>query len=480
MQGRRKVFYISDIHCDMKMKKGFKDFSDKEYINHVIKKMNGDDPFGDNPLIIVGDIDCCTENVDYFFSQLRMRRDGIIIFVLGNHEIWAYDMAVSDLDEIIKRYRVICKKHDVIMLQNELAFFYDDRTGNGELLSFSHHHVISENELSELAIDPVLLKYLIMTFSNMEKNKKGAQLIFTSHDLSTMNSEVFRRDEIWFVAKGNRQNSKLYSLVEFKNKKGESVRKDAKFDKQYLEGKYGADPYLRKIIDWGTVNLFSTLIKCKECGWSFRRTVRTYKNTYVRWVCSGRNGRGVDSCPNKTVVDEEELIEVLQEYFTNVLKQKKKVIAHVVNEFQRVYKAKDENVEYEKELNAELAKLQKTRQKYMDMYTDDLISREELNEKIGGSRQEMERIENELKMVSYHLTKGEQLENILNNTFKEIEDITDVHQMTNQQLKRLIQKIEVDKDGNVDIYLRLLGDLGLDESVLIEENETVLNCDDQT
>ena len=103
-------------------------------------------------------------------------------------------------------------------------------------------------------IHPILLKYLIMTFSNMEKNKKGAQLIFTSHDLSTMNSEVFRRDEIWFVAKGNCQNSKLYSLVEFKNKKGESVRKDAKFDKQYLEGKYGADPYLRKIIDWGTVN----------------------------------------------------------------------------------------------------------------------------------------------------------------------------------------------------------------------------------
>ena len=103
-------------------------------------------------------------------------------------------------------------------------------------------------------IHPVLLKYLIMTFSNMEKNKKGAQLIFTSHDLSTMNSEVFRRDEIWFVAKGNHQNSKLYSLVEFKNEKGESVRNDAKFDKQYLEGKYGADPYLRKIIDWGIVN----------------------------------------------------------------------------------------------------------------------------------------------------------------------------------------------------------------------------------
>ena len=163
-----------------------------------------------------------------------------------------------------------------------------------------------------------------------------------------------------------------------------------------------------------------------------------------------------------------------------VLKQKKKVINHVVNEFQRVYKAKDENVEYEKELNAKLAKLQKTRQKYMDMYTDDLISREELNDKIGGMRQEADRLENELKMVSYHLTKGQQLENILNRTFKELEDITDVHEMTNQQLKRLIQKIEVDKDGNVDIYLWLLGDIGLDESVLITEEETALNSNNCT
>ena len=82
----------------------------------------------------------------------------------------------------------------------------------------------------------------------MTINKHGAQLIFTSHDLSTMNNEVFRRDEIWFVAKGNNQNSKLYSLVEFKTGNGEVVRKDAKYDKQYLEGKYGADPYLKNVV----------------------------------------------------------------------------------------------------------------------------------------------------------------------------------------------------------------------------------------
>lgn len=217
--------------------------------------------------------------------------------------------------------------------------------------------------------------------------------------------------------------------------------------------------------------LFSTLIKCKECGWSFRRTVRQYKNTYVRWVCSGHNGKGADSCPNAVTVDEEELIQALQEYFQEILSKKKKVINYVIKEFQRVYKAKDENIEYEKQLNAELNKLRKSREKYMDMYTDDLISREELNEKIGGMRKEIEHLENELKMVSYHLTKGEQLEAILNSTFKQLEDITDVHEMTNAQLKRLIQKIEVDKEGNVDIYLRLIGDLGLDEAVLIEGTE---------
>lgn len=43
--------------------------------------------------------------------------------------------------------------------------------------------------------------------------------------------------------------------------------------------------------------------------------------------------------------------------------------------------------------------------------------------------------------------------------------------MTNTQFKRLIQEIEVDKDGNVDIYLRLIGDLGLDETVLMMERK---------
>ncbi len=224
--------------------------------------------------------------------------------------------------------------------------------------------------------------------------------------------------------------------------------------------------------------LFSTLIKCKECGWSFRRIERKYKNTYVTWVCSGRNGKGADSCENKTSIAEDELIQVLTDYFAGILANQKNVVKYVVSEFEKVYKAKDENIDYEKQLTAEINKLTKSRQKFMDMYTDDLISREELNRQLAGVKQRIEYLEKELKMVSYHLTKREQLEGILNKTFRSIEDITDVSQMTNAQLRKIIQRIEIDKDGNVDVYLRLIEELGIDCSVAV--NDTVPELDYRT
>jgi len=95
-------------------------------------------------------------------------------------------------------------------------------------------------------LHPFLLKYIIELYNNPKTNKNGAQLVFTSHDLTTMNSDCFRRDEIWYVAKTRERGAKLYSLVEF-------ARKDARFDKQYLEGKYGACPYLQRIINWEEV-----------------------------------------------------------------------------------------------------------------------------------------------------------------------------------------------------------------------------------
>lgn len=71
-------------------------------------------------------------------------------------------------------------------------------------------------------------------------NKNNAQLVSAVHDISLLNKDVYRRDQIWFVEKDQFGASKLYALAEFKTDK---VRNKSAFDKNYLEGKYGAIPY---------------------------------------------------------------------------------------------------------------------------------------------------------------------------------------------------------------------------------------------
>ena len=99
-------------------------------------------------------------------------------------------------------------------------------------------------------IHPKLLKFIIELFTRKDINTNGAQLVFTSHDLTTMTKEVFRRDEIWFMAMCKQEYSQLYSLTDIRAENGELVRKDAAYNKQYIEGRYGADPYLNAIKLW--------------------------------------------------------------------------------------------------------------------------------------------------------------------------------------------------------------------------------------
>lgn len=98
-------------------------------------------------------------------------------------------------------------------------------------------------------LHPKLLRYIISLFTDPKINKFGAQLLFTSHDMSTMNNEVFRRDEIWFAALDNEHSSELYSLYEIRKEDGKRVNATASYNKQYLEGRYGADPYFKKMLD---------------------------------------------------------------------------------------------------------------------------------------------------------------------------------------------------------------------------------------
>lgn len=118
------------------------------------------------------------------------------------------------------------------------------------LVALQEGRLVIIDEL-DAKLHPKLLRYVISMFKNPKINKHGAQLLFTSHDMATMKNTVFRRDEIWFAALNEKHSSEIYSLYEIRREDNERVNSTAAFDKQYLEGRYGADPYLQNMLNGG-------------------------------------------------------------------------------------------------------------------------------------------------------------------------------------------------------------------------------------
>lgn len=118
------------------------------------------------------------------------------------------------------------------------------------LVALQEGRLVIIDEL-DAKLHPKLLRYVVSMFKNRKINKHGAQLLFTSHDMATMKNTVFRRDEIWFAALNENHSSEIYSLYEIRREDNERVNSTAAFDKQYLEGRYGADPYLQNILNGG-------------------------------------------------------------------------------------------------------------------------------------------------------------------------------------------------------------------------------------
>lgn len=156
-----------------------------------------------------------------------------------------------------KKEKVIRTVHDIYNEEGNAAGekYFDLRqesTGTLRFLAYiqnivdmiSNGGVFIVDEMSA-RLHPLLTKLIVDIFCS-EHNKK-AQLIFTTHDISLLNNNQFRRDEVVFVDKNERGESSLYALSDLKVKEG------ASFSKEYLQGKYGAIPIFQydKIMDGG-------------------------------------------------------------------------------------------------------------------------------------------------------------------------------------------------------------------------------------
>ena len=145
-----------------------------------------------------------------------------------------------------KKEKVVRTVHDIYddagnVVGEQLFDLQQESTGTLRFLAYiqniiemiSKGGVFIVDEMSA-RLHPLLTKLIVDIFCSSQ-NKK-AQLIFTTHDISLLNYNQFRRDEVVFVDKNERGESSLYALSDLK------VREDATFSKDYLQGKYGAIP----------------------------------------------------------------------------------------------------------------------------------------------------------------------------------------------------------------------------------------------
>jgi hypothetical protein len=107
----------------------------------------------------------------------------------------------------------------------------------GWLKAFEIGATLFVDELDR-SLHPLLTRFLLKQFHQPE-GTNGAQLIFTTHDTTLLDSDLLRRDQIWFVEKPRKeQSTQLYPLLDFR------PRKDEALERGYLMGRYGALPFV--------------------------------------------------------------------------------------------------------------------------------------------------------------------------------------------------------------------------------------------
>ena len=126
-----------------------------------------------------------------------------------------------------------------------------ESSGTNKLFDLAGYLVFTLHFGLQLFIDeldsklhPILTQEIIKLFNNPETNPKNAQLIFTTHDTNLLGANLFRRDQIWFTEKDDFEATDMYSLLEFKDEDGKTIRKDRSFEADYIRGRYGAIPYI--------------------------------------------------------------------------------------------------------------------------------------------------------------------------------------------------------------------------------------------
>lgn len=88
----------------------------------------------------------------------------------------------------------------------------------------------------DASMHPIMTREIVRLFHSDLDNQSGAQLLFTTHDTTLLDSTFLRRDQVWFVERGSDNSSRLVPLTDYKPRRREALQKG------YMAGRYGGIP----------------------------------------------------------------------------------------------------------------------------------------------------------------------------------------------------------------------------------------------
>lgn len=215
----------------------------------LFERDNGDDIV--DRTIVRNVLDNRNKNYQSKIEKLvRLADVGISAIQLNAFSKEKGNSSVQQLPDEYKNYELNLRhKGSMRAGANEIDFTINDESaGTLRLLNVGNRVInILENGWTliidefDRSLHPLLTKALINLFHNPKTNPKNAQLIFASHDVSLLDNELFRRDQIWFTEKETDGSTKVYSLSDFKG-----VRKEIPYDQWYMSGRFGAIPVINE------------------------------------------------------------------------------------------------------------------------------------------------------------------------------------------------------------------------------------------
>ena len=204
---------------------------------------------------------------------------------------------------------------------------------------------------------------------------------------------------------------------------------------------------------------FSSLIKCEHCGYSFCHKSYTYVNTRVFWKCSTNDQYGAKGCDNRVKLDEKELMRVIREYLSSLIEDKAKFADEVLDNV-RDKIPKDESQVDLSRMERRKAELQGKKRKYMEMYANDVLTMSELKSQTEKLSDELAALEHEMKRLLRAQEIRNDAEHYLEQYKKEIQRFLAFETVTNADMRKIVDHISANRDGNIRIFLRKIKEFG--------------------